>query len=87
MQNVDTGSRNLGAKTGFLFMGSSILLLGLAWLWIPETRGLSTEEIDSLYERGMSPRKFERVKRDGERLDREAEKVMLTSWSQKSEKS
>jgi len=66
-------------------MGSSILLLGLAWLWIPETTGLSTEEIDSLHERGMSLRRFGRVERDGERLGREAEKVVLTSWSQDSE--
>lgn len=86
MYGVGAGSGNLGAKTGLVFMGSSILLLVLAWLWIPETRGLSTEEIDSLYERGMSPRRFGRVERDGERLSRGAEKVVLTSWSQKSEK-
>jgi hypothetical protein len=76
MYNVGAGSGNLGAKTGFVFMGSSILLLVLAWLWIPETRGLSTEEIDSLYERGVNPRRFGRVERDGERLSKGAEKVV-----------
>jgi len=67
MYNIGSGSGNLGAKTGFVFMGNSILLLVLAWLWIPETRGLSTGEIGSLFERVLSPRRFRRVERDRER--------------------
>lgn len=58
MYNVGAGSGNLGAKTGFVFMGSSIVLFVLAYLWIPETHGLTTEEIDYLYENKVSPRKF-----------------------------
>lgn len=61
MYNVGAGSGNLGAKTGFVFMGSSILLLVMAYLWIPETQGRTTEEIDYLYERGISPRRFGKV--------------------------
>ncbi|KAF4621703.1 hypothetical protein G7Y89_g14502 [Cudoniella acicularis] len=43
--NVGPGSGNLGAKTGFIFMGCSIVLFMMAFLWIPETQGLTTEEI------------------------------------------
>lgn len=59
MYNVGAG--DLGAKTGFIFMGSSILLFLMAYFWVPETRGLATEEIDYLYENRISPRKFGKV--------------------------
>lgn len=61
MYNVGAGSGNLGAKTGFVFMGSSIILFVMAYLWIPETHGLTTEEIDHLYESKVSPRRFGKV--------------------------
>ena len=64
MYNVGAGSGNLGAKTGFVFMGSSVILFVMAYFWIPETHGLTTEEIDRLYESKVSPRKF------GKGLDR-----------------
>jgi len=57
-------------------MGTSVVLLLLAWVYIPETRGLSTEVIDGLYER---------VEREGEELCRGARKVELSSQSRKSE--
>ncbi|CAG8951716.1 hypothetical protein HYFRA_00005516 [Hymenoscyphus fraxineus] len=60
MYNIGPGSGNLGAKTGFVFAGTSILLGIMAWLWLPETRGLSTEELDRLYEERVSPREFGR---------------------------
>lgn len=56
MYNVDAG--DLGAKTGFVFCGGSVLLGVLAWKWVPETRGLSTEEIDCLYEHRVSAKNF-----------------------------
>lgn len=58
MYNVGSDSGNLGAKTGFVYMGTSILLWAMAWIWLPETKGLSTEDLDKLYERGANPRKF-----------------------------
>lgn len=61
MYNVGAGSGNLGAKTGFVFMGSSIILFVLAYFWIPETHGLTTEELDGLYENKVGPRKFGKV--------------------------
>ena len=61
MYNVGAGSGNLEAKTGFVFMGSSIILFIMAYFWIPETHGLTTEEIDYMYENKVSPRKLEKV--------------------------
>jgi hypothetical protein len=58
MYNVGAGSGNLGAKTAFVYMGSSIVLLLVAFFYIPETRRLSTEELDWLYENSVPPRKF-----------------------------
>jgi hypothetical protein len=87
MYNVGKGSGNLGAKTGFVFMGCSVVLLVLAWYWIPETMGLSTEVIDGLYENGVKPREFGKVERVGEKLSpgvEKAEEVGLKSWSGKS---
>jgi len=58
MYNVGEGSGNLGAKTAFVYAGSSVLLFCMAWFLVPETRGLGTGELDMLYERRVSPRKF-----------------------------
>ncbi len=82
MYNVGAGSGNLGAKTGFVYAGSSILLLLVSYFLIPETKGLTTEEIDYLYENKISPRRFGSAKVLGSRAD---DKVELKSWSQKSE--
>ena len=48
MYNVDSG--NLGAKTGFVFAGASVLLLLASYPLIPDLRGFSTVEIDWLYQ-------------------------------------
>lgn len=42
-------------------MGTSIVLFAVAFFWIPEIKGLTTEEIDKLYEGGVSPRRFGKV--------------------------
>ncbi|KAL3464430.1 general substrate transporter [Aspergillus heterothallicus] len=56
MYNVDSG--NLGARTAFPFAGITVLLLAGAYLLVPDTTGLSTEEIDRLYEDKVPVRKF-----------------------------
>jgi hypothetical protein len=43
MYNIDSG--NLGAKTGFVFAGTSVLLFCISWFVVPETSGLSVEDI------------------------------------------
>ncbi|KFY06616.1 hypothetical protein V492_07907 [Pseudogymnoascus sp. VKM F-4246] len=56
MYNIDSG--NLGAKTGFVFAGTSVLLFAVSWFVVPETSGLAVEEIDAAYIDRVSPRKF-----------------------------
>ncbi|KAJ5177127.1 uncharacterized protein N7482_003004 [Penicillium canariense] len=56
MYNVDSG--NLGARTGFLFAGSSVLLIWGVYALVPDTTGLSTEELDNFYETKVPVRQF-----------------------------
>ncbi|KAL4765660.1 MFS-type transporter fmqE [Aspergillus foveolatus] len=56
MYNVDSG--DLGARTAFPFAGITVLLVIGAYFLVPDTTGLSTEEIDRLYEDKVSPRRF-----------------------------
>ncbi|KAJ5653667.1 hypothetical protein N7490_000670 [Penicillium lividum] len=56
MYNVDSG--NLGARTGLVFAGATVLLVWGVWSWVPDTTGLSTEDIDNLYEAKVPARKF-----------------------------
>ncbi|KAL5001147.1 major facilitator superfamily domain-containing protein [Aspergillus recurvatus] len=56
MYNVDSG--DLGARTAFPFAGITVLLVMGAYFLFPDTTGLSTEEIDRLYEDKVSPRRF-----------------------------
>jgi hypothetical protein len=56
MYNVDSG--NLGARTGFVFAGTSIVLIVLGWLYIPDTTGMTAEEIDHAYIQNIAPKNF-----------------------------
>ncbi|KAF7550516.1 hypothetical protein G7Z17_g5674 [Cylindrodendrum hubeiense] len=56
MYNVDSG--NLGAKTGFIYAGTTVFLIVCAWILVPDTTGLSTAEIDAAYETGVKPGNF-----------------------------
>lgn len=56
MYNVDSG--NLGARTGFVYAGISILLIAGAFGIVPDTTGMTTEEIDAAYERGLPARRI-----------------------------
>ncbi|KAF3396131.1 General alpha-glucoside permease [Penicillium rolfsii] len=56
MYNVDSG--NLGARTGFVFAGSSVLLIWGVYALVPDTTGLSTEDLDNFYEAKVPVRKF-----------------------------
>ncbi|KAK5552873.1 hypothetical protein LTR46_008948 [Exophiala xenobiotica] len=59
MINPDAG--NLGAKVGFVFFGLGIPLSIAFFFLVPETRSLSFEELDHLYNNKVSPRKFQQV--------------------------
>lgn len=52
MYNIDSG--NLGAKTGFVFAGTSVLLFCISWFVVPETSGLTVEEIGMLLPLSMA---------------------------------
>ncbi|KAH7308007.1 general substrate transporter [Stachybotrys elegans] len=55
---------NLGSRVGFIFGGSACLSVVFAYFCIPECSGRSLEEIDSLFESGVSLRKFHTVQLD-----------------------
>jgi hypothetical protein len=56
------GSGDLGARTGFVFAGASLLLFILSYPLVPDLRGLTTGEVDWLYENGVPVRQFQRYK-------------------------
>ncbi|KIV99228.1 uncharacterized protein PV09_09092 [Verruconis gallopava] len=60
MYNVDSG--NLGTRTGFVYAGATVLMLVIAWIIVPDTTGMTTEEIDNAYEAKLAPRKFQQFK-------------------------
>jgi SP family general alpha glucoside:H+ symporter-like MFS transporter len=60
MYNIDSG--NLGAKTGFVYAGLTVVVAVISWFLVPETAGLSVEDIDRAYEMGTSPRHFKSSK-------------------------
>ncbi|KIW42677.1 uncharacterized protein PV06_06203 [Exophiala oligosperma] len=59
MINPDAG--NLGAKVGFVFFGLGVPLSIAFFFLVPETRGLSFEEIDHLYNNKVAPRRFQQI--------------------------
>ncbi|KAF0321837.1 hypothetical protein GQ607_010971 [Colletotrichum asianum] len=70
MYNVDSG--NLRARTGWIYAGTSVFLFVGGWLWIRNTTGMTTEEIDHAYESGVAPRNFRKqalVAPDGGKRD------------------
>ncbi|RAQ98716.1 MFS general substrate transporter [Stemphylium lycopersici] len=56
MYNTDSG--NLGARAGFVFMGSSVLLLVSSWYMVPDLHGFTTDEVDWLYSQKIPVRHF-----------------------------
>jgi MFS family permease len=54
----------LGAKTGFVFCGLCAIGLLLTWLWIPEMKGRSMQEIDYMFAMKLPTRKFKHWKSD-----------------------
>ncbi|KAH6629329.1 general substrate transporter [Boeremia exigua] len=57
MYNTDSG--NLGARTGFVFMGSSVLLMIGSWFLVPDLHGFTTDEVDWLYSQKIPVRHFQ----------------------------
>lgn len=47
-----------GAKSGFFWAGSSILGLLFTWFYVPEPKGRTVAELDLLFEKKVSARRF-----------------------------
>lgn len=52
---------NMRGKTGFVFGGISLLCMVWSYFRLPETRGRSFEELDILFHKKVSPRKFKKT--------------------------
>jgi len=57
MINPDAG--NLGGKVGFVFFGLGVICSILLFLYCPETKGLSYDELDYLFANETNARKFQ----------------------------
>ncbi|GJN74737.1 hypothetical protein PLICBS_008830 [Purpureocillium lilacinum] len=49
---------NLGGKVGFIYGGLSVVFTALTWFYVPEMKGRSLEDIDSLFEKKVPTRHF-----------------------------
>jgi len=58
MYNIDSG--NLGARTGFVFASMTLVLIAVAYFLIPDTTGLTAEEIDHAYTSKVPTRAFQK---------------------------
>ncbi|KAI0725563.1 maltose permease [Fomitopsis betulina] len=65
---VTPNEANLGGKTGFIFGG--LCAIGTVWgyLYIPETKARTVDELDTMFERNIAPRKFSQYKIEEEEL-------------------
>lgn len=54
----------MGGKIGFIFSGLGLIVAIALYFLVPDTRGLSFDELDWLYNQGVSPRKFQKVIKD-----------------------
>lgn len=53
---------NLGGKVGFIYGTINIIMVVLAFFFIPELKGRSLEEVDQLFASGAPLRKFKEIK-------------------------
>ncbi|KAJ6437393.1 MFS transporter, SP family, sugar:H+ symporter [Purpureocillium lavendulum] len=70
---------NLGGKVGFIYGALSVLFTGLTWNYVPEMKGRSLEDIDSLFEKKVPTRKFrtEKISAAQISLDKLGEKNII----------
>ncbi|KAL1637120.1 hypothetical protein SLS56_000778 [Neofusicoccum ribis] len=55
---VNADYAGLGARVGFLYGSTTVCVTVLCWLFVPEMKGRSLEELDALFERGTPTRAF-----------------------------
>jgi SP family general alpha glucoside:H+ symporter-like MFS transporter len=49
---------NLGGKSGYIWAGTALCCTVMSWIWIPEMKHRSFREIDILFQRRVSARKW-----------------------------
>lgn len=49
---------NWGPKAGLFFAGTGTIVVVIAWFILPEVAQRTTSEIDEMFEKKVSPRKF-----------------------------
>ncbi|GAA5829117.1 hypothetical protein JCM11251_004131 [Rhodosporidiobolus azoricus] len=57
----DPGYGNIGAQIGFIWAAFTAVSIPFVYFFVPEMRGLSLEQIDDLFDRGISARNFRKV--------------------------
>ncbi|KAI1751996.1 general substrate transporter [Xylaria castorea] len=55
---INPGNLNWGAKYGYIWAGSNFVCFVFFYLFVPETKGRTLEEIDELFNNRVSVRKF-----------------------------
>ncbi|KAK9779959.1 putative Major facilitator superfamily (MFS) profile domain-containing protein [Seiridium cardinale] len=63
---------NLGAKTAFIFGGLGVLCIVYLWFYQVETSGRSYEELDELFQKGISVRDFKSYVTEAQQKGQEA---------------
>lgn len=58
----NTSELNLQAKTAYIFGGFCVLCLVYLWFYQPETAGRSYQELDEMFQKGISVRDFSKYK-------------------------
>lgn len=58
---VNADYAGLGARVGFLYGSTTICVTVLCWLFVPEMKGRSLEELDALFEKGTPTRAFRKA--------------------------
>lgn len=66
---------NWGPKTGLFFAGTGTIVCVIGWLILPELAQRTPAEIDEMFEKGVSPRKFKGYMTDVQINLAEAERV------------
>lgn len=77
---INPDSLNWGPRYGFIWFPSAIIAAIWVWLFLPETKGRTLEEIDEMFQAGLGPRKFRKYQcvgiiAEGKRVDDDAETV------------
>ncbi|KAI0021066.1 general substrate transporter [Xylariomycetidae sp. FL0641] len=55
---------NLQSKVGFIYGAIAAASVAFAWLFVPDCRGRSLEDVDRLFESGVPARRFHKVRLD-----------------------